>query len=469
MRNVRNWSSALATVLVAACAGLTAFSGSALGAQDGINIANFFGSASQNAHLESLIDRLHPSWVRVFVNWDQVEDAPGVYAESQLHAYTALFDALPAGTKVDAVLVGTPSWAGGGTSSPPASDQSFGAFANFLANDFGSRVAAYEIWNEEDSTSEWSGTPAQYVGLLAAAYPAIKAANPNASVILGGLAANDYPYLQELYQAGAQKYFDAVAVHTDNACSVLSPYAFAYNPGTLQINRWSFLGFTTVHSVMAANGDSAKPIYMTELGWATTQSTCNSGSSAGKRVAGVSDKQQALYLRQAYHCLDQPQYSYVAAGMWFDMADFGTQDTFRNRYGLMTYGLQPKPAFKAFAKLSAHGDTLKGTCGNFAGPTLRMYSPYNGEHYSGPLRITVSAKRNGKAPGDVVGQIELFDDGQRIMYFNRVDASYHNGVLRGTIEWQGARSLSPGPHVIMAKVNNANGVMTTVKVTVFHA
>jgi hypothetical protein len=154
--------------------------------------------------------------------------------------------------------------------------------------------------------------------------------------------------------------------------------------------------------------------------------------------------------------------------MWFDMADFGQSDNYYDRYGLMTFGLTPKPSFTAFANESAQGDTVKGTCGNFAGPKLHLYNPYNGEHYNGPLKITVSAKRNGKAPGDAVGQIEMSHDGHPILNFNKVDAHYAHGVLTGTIDWQGAKYLSPGPHVITAKVNNANGVTSTVTVTVIH-
>ena len=469
MRISRQSLRGLAALTVAACACLACFGGAAGAAQDGINVAGFFGSASQNARVESLIDRLHPSWIRVVVNWNQIEPAPGVYSEGQLQDYQALFAALPRGTKVDAVLVGTPTWDGGtSTDAPPADDRAFGAFANYLANAFGQSVNAYEIWNEEDGSAGWTGTPAQYVSLLAAAYPAIKSANPNATVILGGLAANDYPYLQLLYKAGAAPYFDAVGVHTDDACSLTSPYGFAYNPGSNVINRWSFLGFSTVHSVMAANGDAAKPIYMTEFGWSTTQATCTGGSSAGKRVGGVKEKVQAKYLRQAYHCLAKPQYSYVTAAMWFDMSDFGQSNNYYDRYGLMTFGLKPKPSFTAFANESAQGDKVKGTCGNFAGPKLHMYNPRNGQHYNGPLTIAVSARRNGKAPGDALGQIELMRDGHRILYFNKVDAHYSHGVLSGTITWQGAKSLSPGPHVITAKANNANGVTSTVTVTVIH-
>ena len=459
---------ALATLLVAGCACLAGFGGAAAGAaQDGINVAGFFGSASQNAHLMTLIDRLHPAWIRVVVNWNQVEPAPGVYDQPQLTDYEALFAALPRGTKVDAVLVGTPAWAGGTTTAtPPANDQTFAAFANVLANTFGQSVAAYEIWNEEDGNGWWTGTPAQYATLLKAAYPAIKSANPNATVILGGLAANDYPYLQLLYQAGIANSFDAVGVHTDDACSLTSPYRFAYNPGSNQMNRWSFLGFTTVHNIMAANGDGAKPLYMTEFGWSTTQATCPGATPT--RVGGVPVKVQAKYLRQAYHCLAQPQYSYVTAAMWFDMSDFSTSNNYYDRYGLMTYALQPRPAFTAFAKESTQGDTLQGSCGSFAGPTLHMSNPTNGEHYSGRLQITVSARRHGKAPGDAIGQIELMSDGHRILYFNKVDASYSHGVLSGTINWMGAKYLSPGSHVITARVNNANGLTTTVTATVVH-
>jgi hypothetical protein len=448
-----------------ACASFAAFAGTPAGAaQDGVNISGL----TETPHIESLIATLHPAWVRVFLGWNELEPAAGSYDQAALAQYKQFFAALPHGTKVDVVLAHTPAWAGSAPSSPPTSDQSFGAFANYVANAFGSSVAAYEIWNEEDSTANWTGTPAQYAGLLEAAYPAIKAANPNATVILGGLGANDYPYLQELYAAGAGHSFDAVGVHTDDACSLTSPYAFAYNPGTVQINRWSFLGFTTVHDVMTTNGDGAKPIYMTELGWSTTTAACSSGSSAGKRIGGVSEKTQAKFLLQAYHCLAQPQYSYVTAAMWFNMSDLAQANNFYNRYGLLSYGLDPKPAFNAFVDESTHGDTLPGPCGNFAGPRLHVLNPYNGERYSGALKITVSATRNGHAPGDAVGQIALKHGTKTILNFNRVDAHYSGGVLRGTIDWQGARFLPLGPLTITATVNNANGVTSTVSVTVMH-
>jgi hypothetical protein len=153
--------------------------------------------------------------------------------------------------------------------------------------------------------------------------------------------------------------------------------------------------------------------------------------------------------------------------MWFNMVDFAPANNIYDRYGLMTTTLVPKPSFTAFAR-EASGDPLTGTCGNFAGPKLHLNDPINGEHYSGRLMLSVTATVNGKAPGDRISQITLQDDGKAILNFNRIDAHYAHGRLSGQIDWEGARSLAPGPHVISAVAINANGVKSTISVTVIH-
>ncbi|HEX2703344.1 MAG TPA: hypothetical protein VHM72_07935, partial [Solirubrobacteraceae bacterium] len=105
---------------------------------------------------------------------------------------------------------------------------------------------------------------------------------------------------------------------------------------------------------------------------------------------------------------------------------------------------------------------------NFAGPTLHLEDPTNDEHYRGRLMLRVTATVNGKAPGDKISQIALQHDGKTILNFNRIDAHYANGKLSGEINWDGAGSLSPGPHTITAVASNANGVKSTITVTVIH-
>jgi hypothetical protein len=436
-------------------------------AEDGLNVAGFFNTPAANASLEARVDQLHPAWVRVFVNWSTLEPTQGGYQAGQLADYRAFFASLPAGTKVDVDVVLTPSWASGSTNPavPPTNPQTYGAVVNYLANAFGSSVTDWEIWNEEDDAGWWTGTPAQYVGLLQAAYPSIKAVNPNATVLLGGLAANDFTYLQSIYADGGRNYFDGVAVHTDDGCGGnASPYSFILNAGAQTISGASFLGFTTVHSLMVANGDGAKPVVMTELGWSTAGKDSGCTGANGKKLPGVSESNQATYLKEAYHCLAQPQYSYVTAAIWFDMVDFGTASNLEDHYGLLSTTLQPKPSYKAFEKESSDGDQLTGACGNFSGPQVTLLDPGQGKTYSGPLLLAVKAIGHGRP----VRQIQLKHDGKTILNFNTHDAHAAGNTLSGEINWQGAKSLSLGTHTISATATYVGGLSTTVTVTVVH-
>ena len=113
----------------------------------------------------------------------------GDYSANWIANYERLFSQLPPGTKVIVDVVGTPQWETGSTDehTPPANPEDYAAFVGGLAQRFGSHVAAYELWNEEDSPSWWVGAPdpAAYAALLKASYPVIKAAEPNATVLVG--------------------------------------------------------------------------------------------------------------------------------------------------------------------------------------------------------------------------------------------------------------------------------------------
>jgi hypothetical protein len=352
--------------LVLAGAALAIAAPAAGATEVGVNVAATSGDFFHNPHVLAALRESRPAWVRVFLGWNGLEPAQGAYNTAEIANYRQFFDALPAGTKIDVDVWGSPAWANGGssnTATPPVNDADYAAFVNYLVNAFHGRVTAWEIWNEEDDPAWWNGTPAQYVGLLKAAYPAIKSADPSATVIVGGLTGNDGTYLNQLYQGGAEGAFDAVGVHTDTACNIASPYDFEFNPGTHTINQYFFLGFVSIHAAMVAAGDAAKPIYMTELGWSATSAECQVGHWAGQKAAGVTPQRQATYLEQAYHCLAQPQYSYVKVAMWFELFDAGSTSQPLDNFGLLDSGYVPKPAFAAFEQESLHGDQLTGPCG----------------------------------------------------------------------------------------------------------
>ncbi len=439
---------------------MLAFCGApAQAAETGVVVNGLEGLTPQAA---SEVSGLGVGWVRVFAAWNVFEPVRGHLNEPEIDTLEAGLAALPKATKAIVDVVNTPQWetGSGNAAMPPRNPADFARFAGTLAKRLAGRVAAWEIWNEEDASLWWASgpDPAAYTALLKATYPAIKAADPSATVVLGGLTGNDYEFLSQLYADGAKGSFNAVAVHTDTICDVDSPYEILRNSRTDQrINRWAFLGYRTVHEVMLANGDRS-PIWMTELGWSTDTQVCNSGAWAGQKPAGVTPQQQATFLLQAYHCLAQDPY--VKVGIWYGLQDIEPFGSPRGSYGLLDPDLEPKPAYAALAEYDRDGDRLTEECGNAQhGPTVKLLSPKTGARYSNTLPITVTASDSSAK----VYQISLYHEGHIIRSFY-----VHGGMptLSGHMIWYGARLLKPGKHTLTAKAFDERNNVASTSITI---
>jgi endo-1,4-beta-mannosidase len=227
----------------------------------------------------------------------------------------------------------------------PVNANDYAAFVSAMVNRYKVMgVRTYEIWNEPNTSSFWPSGPtaAQYVSLLRAASPAVKAADPRAMVVLGGLAKNDYSYLEAVYNAGGRSYFDVVAVH---------PYTGAVDPticwaeaGSTRLAQNAFCGIEEVRRTMVANGDSRKSIWLTELGWSTAKTTY-----------GVTETVQADYLTKALTKLTT--YPYVGAAFWYNFRNiwWSPDDpaSLDANYGLLRTNFSKKPAYAAFKAASA--------------------------------------------------------------------------------------------------------------------
>jgi hypothetical protein len=153
------------------------------------------------------------------------------------------------------------------------------------AQRYAGKVGAYEIWNEPNAAPYYGPQPdpAGYTELLKAAYPAIKAADPDATVIGGVVGStvtyenytlNPVTFVDEMYQSGAQGYFDALSFHP---YQYTTPFSMGgYHPDS-PINQ-----LADIRDLMVANGDSGKLIWSSEYGEPTS-------------VAG--DDGQAAYLQ----------------------------------------------------------------------------------------------------------------------------------------------------------------------------
>ncbi|HMJ37363.1 MAG TPA: Ig-like domain-containing protein [Baekduia sp.] len=415
------------------------------------------GAAEPGLNLPAPFDERQPSgsyvagsgaqWARNFVSWNELEPARGQYNTKVLDALAASTAALRShGLKPLFTVVLAPSWASGSADphAPPADPADYARFLGHLASYPGLKgnVVAYELWNEEDSPGWWTGAPdaAAYTALLQAGYPAVKAADPAATVLVGGLTGSDHQFLEQIYAAGGQGSFDGVAVHSDVACSLVSADHY-YRDLTGRISQYSFTGYREVHQTMVAHGDGDKDIYMTELGWSTSSRECDQGLWKGQKAGGVTEAKQAGYLAEAYRCLAADPYVKMAA--WFTVIDTSAADTPNTRYGLLRSNGAQKPAAKAFKQVTK-GPVAPRRCGghvDLLAPRLTVTSPREGQQFTASLPITVRGVDEQR-----LGRVALFCDGVKIRNFVARSAS----SVRGEIDWQGAKKLPLGPHTVTA-------------------
>ena len=105
---------ALSGAFLAACLAASAAPATpADAAAVGVNVAPTSGDYFASRAVARAIARLHPRWVRVFMGWNALEPAPGVYSSSYLRNYALFFSHLPRGTRIDVDVEGTPAWASG--------------------------------------------------------------------------------------------------------------------------------------------------------------------------------------------------------------------------------------------------------------------------------------------------------------------------------------------------------------------
>src|SRR5829696_2042815 len=316
----------------------------------------------------------------------------------------------------------------------------YAAVATDLATQLRGKDVAYEVWNEQDDTTFWADgpQPAAYAALLKAAYPAFKAGDPAAEVLVGGLVGNDFEFVEKLYDNGAKGFFDGVGVHTDTACLTTDPREYYREPSG-RIGRYSFTGYREVRATMLAHGDD-KPVWMTELGWPTLTSTCERGGRAGTKAAGVTAAEQADFLTKAFGCLAADPY--VHLGSWFSLSDVQTGSTNDAlNLGLMSDAFAPKPAFGAFQRAGAATPIACGGTLDSGAPVVTMRGPTDGAMYLSSLPIDVLAT---DAQG--VNDIDVEVDGTEVPL-----KTVKNGSSASVkFEWGGAKNLSYGPRTVVA-------------------
>jgi hypothetical protein len=346
--------------------------------------AKFWGVVPQATPTAEQFQRLKRGGVdsvRIPINWAGVETVLGG-APDWGATDTLVRAATAAGLEVLPYVSGAPQWAvpevfvpgsGQTVKAPvrlPASGSAAGAWSAFLqqavarygpngafwvANPGLSArpIRAWQIWNEENfKYFVAKPNPAEYGKLVKLSYGALKAADGGAKVILGGMFA--YPkgggrpgvcrlkakaspnlcapaFLEQMYKKspGIKAKFSGIALH---------PYTTDYRELTPDIEEF--------RDVLTDNRDTAKGLWITELGWSSQSRAAN--NSFAKGVNG-----QAQQLRGAFGLLKGKAAKWKLQRIyWFSVDDQAGSCNFCDGSGLFAEGFRPKKAWYEYVKFA---------------------------------------------------------------------------------------------------------------------
>lgn len=274
-------------------------------------------------------------WMRVDAGWCSLEEAgPRIISTWYQDRLDTVVSMARARNIKLLVMVGcAPPWAGGTTYHDyPNAPSQYQRVMTYLSARYAGRVAAWEIWNEPDCIGGCGNGPAsEYVPILRAGFRGVRAGDPSAIVVSGGVSGNNVPWLTQMYAAGAAGYFDVLATHPYIAPTTSGPDV---PPNSI----YTIKAVALVHDLMVSNGDGQKKVWFTEFGWSTP------GTQTDR--PGVTPTKQATFLRQSADVM--LAYPYVTRAFWYALRDRDDSTPYENAFGLLRLDGSPKPSAAAF-------------------------------------------------------------------------------------------------------------------------
>jgi hypothetical protein len=267
------------------------------GEQFGVNVNRLFNDQTYSKQaIDAQLRALHRTGATIARSdalWQAAEPNPPL---GGVHRYDWGFDDAVAGALAGnglrwiAIVDYSAGWASVDPTklnAPPRTPVDYGSFAGALAARYGESgsfwrahpnlprlpVDTYEIWNEPDSADFWSPAPdaAAYAQLYASARDAIRAADPTARVIVGGLTAPAI-FLPAMLNArpDLRGHIDGVGIHP-------------YGAGASGVLAHVLVARATLDSL----GLRSVPLYVTEVGWATNPRGASNWLPADRRPSVI--------------------------------------------------------------------------------------------------------------------------------------------------------------------------------------
>lgn len=284
--------------------------------------------------------------VRVDFNWDMLNQSQGAWRYDLYDPWVRIVR--DNGLEILGILDYVSWWASSAQASTdwrvrlysePSNNYDFARYAYEVVSHFKNDVRAWQIWNEPNTQGFWkpAPNPARYAGLLQEAYLAVKYADPDAVVLYAGLSGNGVEgnddsglvsdFMAKAYAAGARGYFDAMAIH---------PYLLP--SGGIEPLRSKI---AAARAVMDLNGDSAKPLWLTEIGVPTNVPWWSTAPVQSEADA-------AAWLRQVYTRL----WDLTPTIFWYEFQDQDYGENPERSFGMVHFDFSPKPAYDALRELA---------------------------------------------------------------------------------------------------------------------
>lgn len=304
---------------------------------------DFYGVVSQGSLLPgdyALVRESGAGVLRFPIEWALVEPEPGVYDWAAIDAIVQ--GAVAQGIEPLPFVWATPEWLNPRKAEPPLDGagqrRAWQGFLTALAGRYGSAIDRWQLWNEPNFKLYWKPKPdpRDYARLVRLSASALRASDPGAEILLGGVAPVKrgmlpWEFLEGVYDVRRiERSFDTVAVH---------PYYPELVGVEFQVDQ-------ALDEIEAA-GDRRARIRITELGWASE------GPSADPMTKGRGG--QAKILTGSFRMLTKNRRRWRISGIdWHSFQDVAPDQgepvcSFCPGSGLVTATRDPKPAFDAFA------------------------------------------------------------------------------------------------------------------------
>lgn len=301
------------------------------------------------------------SWVRIPVDWHQIEPTnttPENYKWGVADAVLRV--ARDSCVNVIATIEAAPEWAQAipGASRGPIKTNQMAEFVQFvqaLAERYdgdgiadspeGIVVNYWELYNEPDlgpnpdgaGAPRWGEHGDQYAAMLKAVYTPIKTANPNATVVMGGIAYDNFQrnngdfvesFLDDVLDNGGGQYFDVMNFH----------YYPAFKDDWVNGDQRGLPAKIAHLRQKLADRGLNKPFVITEAGW---------HSNASHDQYPSSDEEQSRYVVQLFA---QSIASDLQFMIWWSFRD-DLEYQYQNGLVTQAEGGQPpqeKPSYRVF-------------------------------------------------------------------------------------------------------------------------